>query len=270
METLSTIDDLERVGLPLYGEQNFPELPSRGRELKGWIDDLDIGQKQLLQTSYRSFTAADPTHQNHLQSMAERLSNPSQKNLLNLVKAYYGILNKRADTVEAIQIAGETDLQKRKAEILNIIHRELAVGYPLSDDEKSNILAWCNQLKSRSFYFGGDDPDVAIIQTLDVETPDENIQAEDIEKLVQCVDKAGQDLLNKLEPSMQTRVLKLWVYSSLPTTRLRKQYNSLELLVRFRKLSNQRQNQLIYQPSSEVVKTLSQEDNDSGLPELKQ
>ncbi len=271
LDKLTTIDNLERVGLPLYTDPNFPELPARGRDLKGWIEGLDINQKQSLQTSYRSFGVADPPRQEQLRKLAKRLSDPGQTKLLNLVKAYYGILNKRADTVEAIQIAGETDLEKRKSEILQIVNRELAVSYSLSDEEKSHIVDWCDQLKARSFYFvNADDPDVEIIRLLDVETPDSNIQTEDIEKLVQCVEPTGRDLLQNLDPSLQTRVLKLWVYSSLPTTRPRKQYASSELLERFRKLSSQRQNQLIYLPSTEVVKTLSQEDSDSTLPELKQ
>lgn len=271
LEKLATIDDLERVGLPLYTDQHFPDLPSRSRELKAWIENLDASQKQTLQTSYRSFVVTDQPHQEQLRTLAKRLSDPNEKKLFSLVKSYFGILNKRADTIEAIQIAGETDLEKRKSEILQIVHRELAVGYSLSDEEKSHIVDWCDQLKARSFYFvNADDPDLEIIRLLDVESPDANIQSEDIDKLIQSVDTVGRDLLDKLEPSLQTRVLKLWVYSSLPSTRPRKQYSSAELLERFRKLSNQRQNQLIYLPSTEVVKTLSQEDADSAIPELKQ
>lgn len=270
LQMLGSLNNLERAGLPLYSTTGFPELPVRGREFKAWVDKLDINQIQTLQTAFRNFNASEPDHQQELRALARRLSEPKEQELFSRVKAYFGLLNK-IGTTEAYQIAGEKDLEARKDQINQVIHRELAINYTLSDEEKSHIVHWCDRLKARSFYFlNADDPDLEIIRLLDIESPDANIQAEDLERLIQNIDQRGRELLDSLEPSLQTKVLKLWVYNSLPTTRPRKQYSSTELLERFRKFPSQRQNQLIYLPSSEVIKTLSQDElestNSNGKP----
>ena len=79
----------------------------------------------------------------------------------------------------------------------------------------------------------------------------------------------GRDLLETLEPTLQTKILKLWVYNSLPTSRPRKQYTTSELLERFRKIPTPRQNQLIYLPSNEVIKRLSQDETDPASSNTK-
>lgn len=259
LEKLASITELERAGLPLYNASSFPTLPAKRKELRGWIENLDTPQKQVLQSAYRTFHASDKERQASLRSMAQQLKSADSEKTFNLIKAYSALMNK-IGTTEAIQIKGEEDLNKRVDELQIIVRRELAISYPLSDEEKSHIVDWCDQLKAGNLFFlNAEDPDGEIIRLLDIESSDSNIQAEDVERLMQCVDQRGQELLKSLATSLQTKILKLWIVNSLPNIQPRAQYSSAELLDRFKRLPTQAQNELIYLPGTDVIKALSRD-----------
>jgi hypothetical protein len=261
LEKLATIENLEKAGLPLYVASDFPALPASRKEFKAWVDGLNTNQKMSLQAAYRSFVSADPVEQQTLRSIAGEITKSQSSNSDSLIKAYAGLLQSISQT-EAFQIKAEEDLNKRAEQIQNVVRRELAIGYAnhLSDDERSRIIDWCDDLKlSNSYFLNSDDPDAEIVRLLDVEAVNSNIQSADIEDLINCVQTEGRELLQSLDLSLQTKVLKLWVYNSLPSAQPKPQYTADELLERFQKLPLQAQNELIYAPGNEVIKTLSQD-----------
>jgi hypothetical protein len=261
LEKLATIENLEKAGLPLYVASDFPALPASRKQFKAWVDGLNTNQKLSLQAAYRSFVSADPVEQQTLRSIAGEITKSQSSKSDSLIKAYAGLLQSISQT-EAFQIKAEEDLNKRAEQIQNVVRRELAIGYAnhLSDDERSRIIDWCDDLKlSNSYFLNSDDPDAEIVRLLDVEAVNSNIQSDDIEDLINCVQTEGRELLQSLDLSLQTKVLKLWVYNSLPSALPKPQYTSEELLERFQKLPLQAQNELIYAPGNEVIKTLSQD-----------
>lgn len=260
LDKLASIENLEKAGLPLYINSNFPELPVASKEFETWISSLDTNQKLLLQGAYTTFSAADQNKKQTLRSIASSLTQSPTSPTVSLMRAYAGLLQ-RSNT-EAFQIRGEEDLDKREELIRGVVRRELAIGYAnhLSENEKSRIIDWCDDLKGKNLYFlNSDDPDAEIVRLLDVESVDSMIQTEDIERLIGCVELEGQELLQSLTESLQTKVLKLWVYNSLPSSQPKPQYTSDELLFRFHKLPLERQNELIYAPGNEVIRMLSED-----------
>jgi hypothetical protein len=260
LERLAQIENLELVGLQLFQEHNFPPLPKRRKDLARWIDQLQVSQKQLLQRSYRELDSIDQDRQIELKKLATELEDPHSRNA-KLIRAYSGLLNTISST-EAMQISSTNDLDQRAKEIEKVIRRELAIYYAdqLSESEKSQIVRWANSLKeSNPNLFNAEDPDVEILDMIDVEFPDENIPVEQIDQLMQCVNEVHRAPVTDLEPSLQNKVIKLWIVNSLPSLQARPEYSTSELLERFQRLPLQKQNELIYRKSQEVIKTLSED-----------
>lgn len=266
---LETVENLSAAGLPLYVEPPYDDLPSRGSQLNPWVTSLDANRQIVLKSAYQSFTSAPKSRKDELRQMAKQVTQGDTEATATAIKAYAGLLNK-IGTSEAVQLMSVIDLKARRAELEVIIRRELAIAYPLSDEEKTNIVEWCDHLKENNFFLlNSEDPDGEVIRLLDAESSNSAISAEDVQQLVQCVHERGQSLLADIEPTLQTKVLKLWLYNSLPSTRPRPQFSSGELFERFKKLPTSTQNELIYLPSGEVIKRLSRDGSmeDTSFPD---
>lgn len=254
LDRLASIENLEKAGLALYTPAGYSDLPTRRKQLKSWSEALESSQKQQLQSTLRKFELLPAERKTVLRNLANKLKTDQAKDQLDRVKAYAGLLNK-IGTTEAIHIGGEKDLDRRSKELTKVIQRILAINYPLNDDEKSHIADWCDRLKQSNFHFLNlEDPDAEIILTIDIESPSDQIQAQDIHNLIECIEQPGRLLLDSIEPTFQTKVLKLWIINSLPTMQPKPKFSSGELLERFRQLSTSSQNELIYLPSAEVIK----------------
>ena len=126
-------------------------------------------------------------------------------------------------------------------------------------EETAGIRDWANELKERNFeyFFGVKDADSEIIRMLDLGSADSIIDGEDIEELTRRISSAGRRLLNHLDEELRARVLRLWVYSCMPSLRPRPQLSSQELHQRFDALPQDRQHELIYLTGDDVIKVLS-------------
>jgi hypothetical protein len=257
LDKLASIENLEQAGMPLYEERTFPNLPKATSDFEGWVDALDINQKLSLQEAFRSFAAASPERQTNLRTIAKQVADAGTDKTHSLIKAYSALL-RRINIVEAVQIKDEKDLDLRAKQVQEVVRREMAIGYAnnLSEEEKSRIQDWCDDLKDSSLDFFDD---AEIVRLLGIEPIESNFRSDDIANLIQCIEPAGRELLQNLEPQLQTKLLKLWVYNSLPSTQPKPQYTATELLDRLHKLPGLAQNELIYSPSYEVIRILTED-----------
>jgi hypothetical protein len=264
LDRLATIPDLLEAGLPLNEQPACPSHPDRTTELLPWLDSLPATERQELNRKYEDFRQTTQLRKTQLRQIAKTLQDRSSAVDYRKILAAYSGLASQISSAELAQIMAIDNLERRAAEIIRIVDRELAIGYAyqLTDDEKRAVQTWANNLKENNFeyFFGLEDPDSEIVRLLDTDSPDSLISDQDLTDLTQRIAPKGRDLLARVAPELHSNILRLWVYASLPNLRSAQQLTTEELQRRFSELPLERQNEYIYLSGSEVLRRLKAND----------
>jgi hypothetical protein len=228
------------------------------------LDSLPATERQELNRKYEDFRQTTQLRKTQLRQIAKTLQDRSSAVDYRKILAAYSGLASQISSAELAQIMAIDNLERRAAEIIRIVDRELAIGYAyqLTDDEKRAVQTWANNLKENNFeyFFGLEDPDSEIVRLLDTDSPDSLISDQDLTDLTQRIAPKGRDLLARVAPELHSNILRLWVYASLPNLRSAQQLTTEELQRRFSELPLERQNEYIYLSGSEVLRRLKAND----------
>jgi hypothetical protein len=261
LEKLTEVEGLLEAGLPLFVESGFPNSPTKPAELHDWVKGLEAPLQIRLLEDYQSYQALEPSRKESMQNVSQLVQARSAVDYAQVLKAYSGLVRQIGST-EFAQLEAEQDLDQRAAKIQKVVYRELAIGYAnrLTQEEREGIRQWANQLKEEHFeyFFSIEDPDSEIVLMLDLPSANSIVKPQDIEELTNRIGPAGRSLLSRLDESQRSKTLRLWVYSSLPGSQNRPELSSLQMKKIFDSLPIERQNELIYMPGPEVIRTLKQ------------
>ncbi|MBX3421182.1 MAG: hypothetical protein KF752_06460 [Pirellulaceae bacterium] len=262
LQRLAQIQHLVAAGLPLSSHLEFPPVPNQPQAIAQWVASLPPNHKLQLQENYRAFRAEPEKRQVDIRRMNDMLTSSSDIDYDQILTAYAGLVSQISST-ELAQIEANSSLDHRAAEIQQVVYRELAIAYAaqLTAAEVEGIRRWAIAMKEKNFeyFFGLEDPEIELVRLLDEDANSSIIQPQDRQQLVDLLEQSSRELLQHLDEELRPSVLHLWVYTALPSTRPRPQVSAEQLQQQFDRLPQQRQNELIYLPSSDVVRILTDE-----------